>query len=422
MQHFGTGGGNLAVGDGYLIVAQKDALVVFAQNSRLIDRYRQEIAQGPRPRGPLLPARPGGRGHRPGRAGPGEPGRGPPPRPARRTPIDGLPLGEEAAGQAIQAADPPGQQGRGGRRLAGRGRAVRGGRRRPPGPTATAWRPGSTWPRRRPRRATRPRPWTPSRRSWPTTALRSQVVRRTTTRWTVRADLLIADELAKILQDDGRGFTPTYDGRPRPCWTGAAARSRPATWRRSAGPTPRPRSRPRRCWPWARCEEAENKPAEAARAYRAARGLGPADRRPAGQGPAGPGPRRRGAGARPCRPATPWPGPQARYAELRLDDPGGPARSARSSPSGWRGPRSTRWRPTGPSRASPLPLRRLWDGRWPGPSGRSRPRASPRRRLGPGPPGRADRHPPGRPGLRRVGLDGRAGRGARVGRATWPTA
>ncbi len=40
-------GGNLAVGDGYLIVAQSNALVVFCQNSRLIDRYRQEIARAP---------------------------------------------------------------------------------------------------------------------------------------------------------------------------------------------------------------------------------------------------------------------------------------------------------------------------------------------------------------------------------------
>ncbi|HEV3168417.1 MAG TPA: PQQ-binding-like beta-propeller repeat protein, partial [Isosphaeraceae bacterium] len=44
---FQTTGGNLAVGDGYLIVAQADALVVFCQNSRLIERYRDEIAHAP---------------------------------------------------------------------------------------------------------------------------------------------------------------------------------------------------------------------------------------------------------------------------------------------------------------------------------------------------------------------------------------
>ena len=42
-----TDGGNLAAGDGYLVVAQADGLVVFCQNSRLIDRYREEIARAP---------------------------------------------------------------------------------------------------------------------------------------------------------------------------------------------------------------------------------------------------------------------------------------------------------------------------------------------------------------------------------------
>ena len=44
---FGSPGGNLAVGDGYLIVAQPDALIAFCQNSRLIERYRNEIARSP---------------------------------------------------------------------------------------------------------------------------------------------------------------------------------------------------------------------------------------------------------------------------------------------------------------------------------------------------------------------------------------
>ena len=44
---FGTTGGNLTVGDGYLIIAQESALVVFCQNRRLIERYRNEIALAP---------------------------------------------------------------------------------------------------------------------------------------------------------------------------------------------------------------------------------------------------------------------------------------------------------------------------------------------------------------------------------------
>lgn len=44
---FQEGGGNLALGDGYLIVAQERKLVVFCQNRRLIQRYRDEIARNP---------------------------------------------------------------------------------------------------------------------------------------------------------------------------------------------------------------------------------------------------------------------------------------------------------------------------------------------------------------------------------------
>jgi outer membrane protein assembly factor BamB/tetratricopeptide (TPR) repeat protein len=47
MESFQTTGGNLAVGDGYLVVAQAEQLVVFCQNRRLIQRYREEIARSP---------------------------------------------------------------------------------------------------------------------------------------------------------------------------------------------------------------------------------------------------------------------------------------------------------------------------------------------------------------------------------------
>lgn len=47
LETFQCEGGNLAVGDGYLIVSQAGSLVVFCQNSRLIDRYREEIARAP---------------------------------------------------------------------------------------------------------------------------------------------------------------------------------------------------------------------------------------------------------------------------------------------------------------------------------------------------------------------------------------
>jgi cellulose synthase operon protein C len=47
LETFHAKGGNLVASDGYLIVAQTDGLVVFCQNSRLIERYRQEIARAP---------------------------------------------------------------------------------------------------------------------------------------------------------------------------------------------------------------------------------------------------------------------------------------------------------------------------------------------------------------------------------------
>lgn len=46
-QDYGIGGGNLAIGDGYLIVAQRDWLVVFAQNRRVIEHYKELIVQQP---------------------------------------------------------------------------------------------------------------------------------------------------------------------------------------------------------------------------------------------------------------------------------------------------------------------------------------------------------------------------------------
>ena len=65
LETYHTKGGNLVAGDGYLIVAQADGMVVFCQNSRLIERYQRRDRPGPRPGRQLFPARPGGRGHRP---------------------------------------------------------------------------------------------------------------------------------------------------------------------------------------------------------------------------------------------------------------------------------------------------------------------------------------------------------------------
>ncbi|MFO0960736.1 MAG: PQQ-binding-like beta-propeller repeat protein [Isosphaeraceae bacterium] len=51
---FQQGGGNLVAGDGYLVVAGGDSLSVYSQNSRLIQRYMQEIARDPGRAGPYF--------------------------------------------------------------------------------------------------------------------------------------------------------------------------------------------------------------------------------------------------------------------------------------------------------------------------------------------------------------------------------
>ncbi len=45
LQSFQASGGNLAVGDGFLVVAGTESMVVFCQNRRLMERYRDEIAR-----------------------------------------------------------------------------------------------------------------------------------------------------------------------------------------------------------------------------------------------------------------------------------------------------------------------------------------------------------------------------------------
>jgi len=47
LRDFQSQGGNLALGDGFLVIAGVDSLSVFTQNSRLIKRYQQLIAQNP---------------------------------------------------------------------------------------------------------------------------------------------------------------------------------------------------------------------------------------------------------------------------------------------------------------------------------------------------------------------------------------
>ena len=96
-------------------MAQADGLVVFCQNSRLIERYRERDRAGARPRRQLLPAGPGGRGDRPATSSRSRCTDKPPRRHSPNETIDGFSLAGAArdhrfrllvrlAGQARQSA------------------------------------------------------------------------------------------------------------------------------------------------------------------------------------------------------------------------------------------------------------------------------------------------------------------------------
>ena len=115
VETYHTKGGNLVAGDGYLIVAQADGMVVFCQNSRLIERYQNEIARAPDRAVQLLPARPGGRGDRPRPARSGDVSAGRPRGHAPDETIDGMSLvgsGPRPSLPAALAAGGPGPQSR----------------------------------------------------------------------------------------------------------------------------------------------------------------------------------------------------------------------------------------------------------------------------------------------------------------------
>ena len=215
MEIYHTSGGNLVAGDGYLIVAQADALVVFCQNSRLIDRYREETCQEPRsslppftawhgpPRrwvGISLPWNPMSR--RPGSRG----------RPRRSTACPWpMPRADHQFRLLLRmaVAERPRKEvhlshGKTGDRCADR-----------LGPTAIACGPDCFWPRSSSRPASRrPRSRSSASRS-STNDCAALTVSTEDGRRGIRADLLIADRLASIVKTQGRAIYESDDRRAR---------------------------------------------------------------------------------------------------------------------------------------------------------------------------------------------------------------
>ena len=307
-ESFQTTGGNLAVGDGYLIVAQADRLVVFCQNSRLIQRYREEIARAPEQAVELLPAGPGGRGDRPGRAGPGV---------ARRGAAAGPPLGDDrrrAPGRrGPRPPVPPPDEARAQGRAAERDWAQAARRFEAAAEVARSDRDRLAarllWPTSSSNGAGPPRRSSTLQQLLFDDRLRPLNINTDDGHRTIRADLLIGDRLV----GDPPDRRPRPLRRVRPAGRGAAragqGRERsPAAGRGGAELSRSPLAVPEALLALGRLYEAAQRPAEAAHAYK--RLLAARRRRhrsaPAPSG-AWPGPTRRSGSG--CRPATPTPRP-----------------------------------------------------------------------------------------------------------------
>lgn len=266
MGDHGTGGGNLAAGDGYLVVAQKDALVVFAQNSRLIDRFRQEIAKAPERAASYFQlarvAEATGQEELAlenldetiRRARPSDT-------------IDDQPLGEEArakqykllirlANKAASAGDWAGEA----RRLEAAERAARTDRDR----LAARLRLASAQVKAGDSKSA----VVTFQDVLKELKLRVQVVSPRDDRWTVRADIFIADELRKMLKDGGRELYAPYDGKAEELLE-RGRRERSARDLEEVGRAyPAARVAPEALLILGELREEEKDPGEAARAYK----------------------------------------------------------------------------------------------------------------------------------------------------------
>ncbi len=203
-------GGNLVAGDGYLIVAQADGLVVFCQNSRLIERYQNEIARAPDRAVELLPARPRGRGDRPRPACAGDVpasrAQGAGQRDNRRTfaagsgPRPSVPAAVTAGGAEL------GKPSAGTRRSGHLDAASASARTDPERLQAQLLRADVFLDAGRPRDAV-----DICQRLLTDEQLRPLAVAAADGHRTIRADLYIADRLKAIVQADGRGVYESYD-------------------------------------------------------------------------------------------------------------------------------------------------------------------------------------------------------------------
>ncbi len=242
-------GGNLAAGDGYLIVAQSDGLVVFCQNSRLIERYSEEIARAPERaanyfrlaraaeaigredtalesyRQALAQARPD-------------------------ETIDGISAGRRRPRSSVPPADAAGAPGSAQARLADRHPPPRIGR-------AVARTDAERLEARMLLAAILLDAGQPEQavadleELLPDARLRPLAVAADDGRRTIRADLMVGDRLEAIVRAHGRAATVPTIAERRRCWSAAGASAIRTCWTSSAAISRPPRSCPTPCSRWA---------------------------------------------------------------------------------------------------------------------------------------------------------------------------
>ena len=342
-ESFQTTGGNLAVGDGYLIVAQADALVVFCQNSRLIQRYREEIARAPEQASNYFRLAQAAEAtgedelalEAPGRRRCGGPG--------RRRRSTARPLADAARDHQYRLLDEARAQGPGGQGLGAGGRSASRRPPRSPGRTATGSRARLALAdvqldRGDAARRGRHAPGPARRRAAPAPERRRRGrpphdPRRPPDRRPARP---------RSSATHGRGLYAEFDRRGAATCSNGARREGPATARGGRAELPGGAGRARvAAGPGRSSHDALNRPAEAAHAYKRLLAAAPSDALRA-RALLGPGPGLRGAaalgpGARHLR-RRPWRG--SRTCTLEEFGTERPARR-RWSPSGWRSSRST---------------------------------------------------------------------------------
>ena len=250
-ESFRTTGGNLAVGDGYLIVAQTDRIVVFCQNSRLIQRYREEIVHAPEQASNYY--RLAQAAEATGQEGLALESLDDTLRRARPSEtIDGVLLVDAARDHQYRLLMKLGQKARANRdgAEAARQLAAAAG---VPGRTATAWQRGCSWPKSSSNGVVATEAVVTLQQLLFDDRLRPLNINTEDGHRTIRADLLISDRLSAILRTGGRALYAEYDRQARALLDRGKAENDPRLLEAVEQSYLSPWPSPRPCYRWGGC-------------------------------------------------------------------------------------------------------------------------------------------------------------------------